>query len=94
MYGPNYAWIIFGEFAPNKMFQMEDKENTPCTVDELKQAVDRYISTVKLDIRQDDKETFSGMVCSGIGLVGLLILYFRLVNHEDLKENIRTDAFL
>lgn len=61
MYGPNYAWIIFGEFAPSQIIPMKDKGNTPCTVDELKQAVDRYISTVKLDIRQDDKETFSGM---------------------------------
>lgn len=65
MYGPNYAWITFGDVAPSQIFRSPDKEKIPCTVDELRQAADRYISTVKLDIRQDDNVTFSGMVRSG-----------------------------
>ena len=63
MYGPNYAWITFGEIVPGQIFPSRGKLEVTCTIDELKQAADRYISTVKLDIRQDDIETFSGMVC-------------------------------
>ena len=65
MYGPNYAWITFGDVTASQIFGSPDKEKIPCTVDELRQAADRYISMVKLDIRQDDNVTFSGMVRSG-----------------------------
>ena len=64
MYGPNYAWITFGDVTASQIFGSQDKEKIPCTVDELRQAADRYISMVKLDIRQDDNVSFSGMVRS------------------------------
>ena len=64
MFGSNYAWIIFGEFRPDKIFPEDSKRNgsAECTNNELKEAADRYISTMKLDIRQDNQKTLSGMV--------------------------------
>jgi len=64
MYGSRYAWIIFGEFKPSQIF-FEDsmlKRLVECTSNELKEAADRYISTSKSDIRQDNQKTLSGMV--------------------------------
>ena len=66
MYGSHYAWIIFGEYSPKKIFADNSrlKGFITCTSDDLKQAADRYISTIKLDIRQDNNKTISGMVGS------------------------------
>lgn len=64
MYGSHYAWVIFGELKPIQIFPEDSKLGSfkKCKSDELKQAADRYISTIKLDIRQDDHKTLSGMV--------------------------------
>ena len=66
MYGPNYAWIIFGEFSPTKIFADDSKLRnsvlSDCSSDELKEAADGYISTIKLDIRKDSNQTISGLV--------------------------------
>ncbi|XP_078366097.1 gamma-aminobutyric acid type B receptor subunit 2-like isoform X2 [Oculina patagonica] len=63
MYGSHYAWVIFGELKPIQIFPEDSKLGSfkKCKSDELKQAADRYISTIKLDIRQDDHKTLSGM---------------------------------
>ena len=64
MYGSHYAWIIFGEFRPDLIFPEDSrlKELVGCTSNQLREAADRYISTMKLDIRQDNHKTLSGMV--------------------------------
>ena len=64
MFGSNYAWIIFGEVRPSQIFPEDSKHkvSVECTINELKTAADRYISTMKLDIRQDNQTTLSGMV--------------------------------
>ena len=64
MYGSRYAWIIFGEIKPSQIFVENSKlkEYVECTSNKLKEAADRYISTSKLDIRQDNQTTLSGMV--------------------------------
>ena len=63
MFGSNYAWIIFGEFSQSQLFPADDsKLKGNCTSKELREAADRYISTTKLDIRQDNQTTLSGMV--------------------------------
>ena len=64
MFGSNYAWIIFGDVSQSQLFPDDSKlkEHIECTSKELRQAADRYISTVKLDIRQDSQKTLSGMV--------------------------------
>ena len=64
MFGSNYAWIIFGEKRPSQIFLEESKlkVHVECTRDELKEAANRYIATMKLDIRQDNQKTLSGMV--------------------------------
>lgn len=64
MFGSHYAWIIFGEMRPSQIFSEDSKlkGSVRCTSNELKQAADRYISTMKLDIRQDNQMTLSGMV--------------------------------
>ena len=64
MYGSNYAWIIFGEISTSQFFPKDSilKEHVECTSKQLKEAADRYISTIKLDIRQDNHKTLSGMV--------------------------------
>ena len=64
MYGSHYAWIIFGVVRPNQIFP-EDSRLTgyvECTSNQLKEAADRYIRMIKLDIRQDNHKTLSGMV--------------------------------
>ena len=66
MYGPNYAWIIFGEFSPTKMFPDDPKLRnsvlSDCSRNEVKEAANGYISTIKLDIRKDNNQTISGLV--------------------------------
>ena len=66
MYGPNYAWIIFGEFSPTKIFADDPKLRnsvlSDCSSNELKEAANGYISTIKLDIRKDNNQTISGLV--------------------------------
>ena len=66
MYGPNYAWIIFGEFSPTKIFADDQKLRNSalrdCSSNELKEAANGYISTSKLDIRKDNNQTISGLV--------------------------------
>ena len=64
MFGSNYAWIIFGEISASQFFPKDSilKEHVECTSKQLKEAADRYISTRKLDIRQDNNKTLSGMV--------------------------------
>ena len=63
MYGSHYAWIIFGEFSLNRIFPGHSKLKwSECTSSQLKEAADRYISTMRLDIRQDNHKTLSGMV--------------------------------
>ena len=66
MYGPNYAWIIFGELSPTKIFPDDPKlpisALRDCSSNELKEAANGYISTIKLDIRKDNNQTISGLV--------------------------------
>ena len=64
MYGSRYAWIIFSEFPPSKIFgdAYKFKGTLQCSSDEIGQAADRCIATSKLDIRQDNHQTISGMV--------------------------------
>jgi len=66
MYGSRYAWIIFSEMImrPSQIFLDDSKLKlyVECTSSELKEAADRYISTMRLDIRQDNQKTLSGMV--------------------------------
>ena len=64
MYGSRYAWIISGEFEPRIIFleYFKLKGSVECTSKELKEAADGYISTMRLDIRQDNQKTLSGMV--------------------------------
>ena len=66
MYGPNYAWIIFGELSPTKIFADDPKLRNSvlrdCSINELKEAANGYISTRKLDIREDNNQTISGLV--------------------------------
>ena len=62
MFGSNYAWIIFGEIRSSQIFLDSKLKDVECTSNELKEATDRYISTTKLDIRQDNQKTLSGMV--------------------------------
>lgn len=66
MYGPNYAWIIFGEFSPTKIFaddpKLQNSDLRDCLSKELKEAANGYISTIKLDIRKDNNQTISGLV--------------------------------
>ena len=66
MYGPNYAWIIFGEFSPTEIFtdylKLQKSALIDCSSDELKEAANGYISTIKLDIRKDNNQTISGLV--------------------------------
>ena len=64
MFGSNYAWIIFGEVRHSELFPDDSKlkGELECTSKELREAAYRYISTVKLDIRQDNQKTVSGMV--------------------------------
>ena len=64
MYGSHYAWIIFGAFSPNQIFPDDSKLTgfVECTSNQLKEAADRYIRMKKLDIRQDNRKTLSGMV--------------------------------
>ena len=64
MYGEHYAWIIFGAISPRQIFGDDKrlKGFINCTADQLRQAADRYIATIKLDIRQDNKTTISGLV--------------------------------
>ena len=64
MYGSRYAWIIFGVIRPGQIFPGDSKlkGSVECTSNELKQAAEGYISTMKLDIRQDNQKTLSGMV--------------------------------
>jgi len=64
MYGSHYAWIIFGGFSPLNIFAEDSKFKglRDCSSNDLKTAAERYISTIKLDIRQDNTETISGMV--------------------------------
>ena len=73
MYGLHYAWIISAFFSPKKMFADDSKLKNfiDCSSNDLKQAADRYISTVKMDLRQDNDETISGMVSSQIKLSSL-----------------------
>ncbi|KAK2566162.1 Gamma-aminobutyric acid type B receptor subunit 2, partial [Acropora cervicornis] len=63
MYGSRYAWIIFSEFPPSKIFgdAYKFKGTLQCSSDEIGQAADRCIATSKLDIRQDNHQTISGM---------------------------------
>ncbi|CAH3160478.1 unnamed protein product [Porites evermanni] len=65
MYGPNYAWIIFGEFNPTEIFadnpKLRNSVLSDCSSNELKEAANGYISTVKLDIRKDNNQTISGL---------------------------------
>ena len=76
MFGSHYAWIIFGGFSPKKIFADDSKLKgfIECSSDELKEAANRYISTIKLDIRQDNSETISGMV--GLTRNEIQILFF------------------
>ena len=66
MYGSNYAWIIFGEFTPTEIFADDPKLRnsvlSDCSSNELKEAANGYISTIKLDIRKDNNQTISGLV--------------------------------
>ena len=66
MYGPNYAWIIFGEFNPTEIFadnpKLRNSVLSDCSSNELKEAANGYISTIKLDIRKDNNQTISGLV--------------------------------
>ena len=64
MYGSRYAWIIFGVLAPKDIFVEDSKLKgfIDCSSNDLKQAAHRYISTIKLDLRQDNNKTISGMV--------------------------------
>ena len=64
MFGSNYAWIIFGEIRPGQIFPGDSKlkGSVDCTSNQLKEAAERYISTMKLDIRQENQKTLSGMV--------------------------------
>lgn len=64
MFGSNYAWVILGEIRPSQIFAEDYKRegSLQCTSKQLKEAADRYISTMKLDIRQDNQKTLSGMV--------------------------------
>ena len=66
MYGPNYAWIIFGEFSPTQIFADDQKLRNSvlrhCASNELKEAANGYSSTIKLDIRKDNNQTISGLV--------------------------------
>jgi len=63
MYGSRYAWIIFGEITPGQIFPGDSElRSAECTSNELKEAAEGYISTMKLDIRQDNQKTLSGMV--------------------------------
>ena len=66
MYGPNYAWIIFGEFSPTQIFADDQKLRNSvlrhCSSNELKEAANGYISTIKLEIRMDNNQTISGLV--------------------------------
>ena len=66
MYGPNYAWIIFGEFSPTKIFadgaKLRNSVLSDCPSNEVKEAANGYISTFKLDIRKDNNQTISGLV--------------------------------
>lgn len=64
MYGSRYAWIIFSESSPSKIFgdAYKFKGTLKCSSDEIGQAADRCILTTKLDIRQDNHQTISGMV--------------------------------
>lgn len=73
MYGSHYAWIISGLFSPKQIFADDSKLKNfiDCSSNDLKQAANRYISTVKLDLRQDNNETISGMVSSQIKLRSL-----------------------
>lgn len=66
MYGPNYAWIILGEFSPTEIFAddltLQKSVLSDCSSNELKEAANGYISTIKLDIRKDNNQTMSGLV--------------------------------
>jgi len=64
MFGSNYAWIIFGVIRPGQIFPGDSKlkGSVDCTSNQLKEAAERYISTMKLDIRQENQKTLSGMV--------------------------------
>ena len=66
MYGPNYAWIIVGEFSPTKIFaddpKLQNSALSDCSSNELKEAANGYISVMKLDIRKDNNQTISGWV--------------------------------
>ena len=64
MYGSRYAWIIFSEFPPSKIFGVPYKVKgiLKCSSDEIRQAAERCIATTKLDIRQDNRQTISGLV--------------------------------
>ena len=79
MFGSHYAWIIFGEFPTRKLFDNDSKLS--CTSHDLKQAADRYIATIKLDIRQDNNHTISGMVSSH----NTALIWFDL-NHASLTK--------
>ncbi|XP_029189059.2 gamma-aminobutyric acid type B receptor subunit 2-like isoform X5 [Acropora millepora] len=63
MYGSRYAWIIFSESSPGKIFgdAYKFKGTLKCSSDEIGQAANRCIATTKLDIRQDNHQTISGM---------------------------------
>ena len=64
MYGSHYAWLIFGEISTSRIFPDDSKlkGNIECTSNQLKEAADGCISTMKLSIRQDNHKTLSGMV--------------------------------
>ena len=66
MYGPNYAWIMYGEFSPTEIFAADLKllkgALSDCSRNELREAANGYISTIKLDIRKDNNQTISGLV--------------------------------
>lgn len=64
MYGSRYVWIIFSDFRTSKIFVdvYKPKDTLKCSRDDMIQAADRYIATTKLDIRQDNQQTISGMV--------------------------------
>ncbi|XP_068723157.1 gamma-aminobutyric acid type B receptor subunit 2-like [Montipora capricornis] len=83
MFGSHYAWIIFGEFPTRKLFDNDSKLS--CTSHDLKQAADRYIATIKLDIRQDNNHTISGMTSEDY--------WNKLRHHKSAKERtLRKDS--
>jgi len=55
---------MLGELRPSQIFREDSKLKgyVECTSSELKEAADRYISTMRLDIRRDHEKTLSGMV--------------------------------